>query len=93
LGIRDDDSFLDRIENCLEKTFFLREPQKIILHFLWPDFAEAADQFVNKTGFHCSIVMSSGVETSLNISELSDGQTTVRDSSTSLGMTNQETAG
>jgi len=41
--IGNDDSFLDGIENRFEKTFLLREAQKIILHFLRPDLAEAAD--------------------------------------------------
>ena len=54
LRIGNDDPFLDRIENCFEKTFLLRQTQKIILHFLRPDFAEATDQFFNKPGFHRS---------------------------------------
>ena len=52
LGIGDDDSFLDGIENGLEKSFFLRETKEIILHLLRPDPAETADQFFQETWFH-----------------------------------------
>ena len=51
-----DDPFLDGVENRLEKTFFLREAEQIILHLLRPDAAEAADEFFQETGFHRSIV-------------------------------------
>ena len=50
--IGDDDSFLDRVENGLEKTFFLGEAQKIILHFTRIDLPEATDQFFNESRFH-----------------------------------------
>src|SRR3982074_1743289 len=43
LRIGDDDSFLDRVEKGFEKTFLLRQTQKIILHFLRPDLAETAN--------------------------------------------------
>ena len=52
VGIGDDDSFLDGIEDRLEKTFLLREAKQIILHLLRADAAEAADQFFEKAGFH-----------------------------------------
>jgi len=42
-GFGKPDPFLDGIENRFEKTFLLREAQKIILHFLRPDLAEATD--------------------------------------------------
>ena len=48
IRIGDDDSFLDGIENRLEKTFLLRQAQKIILHVLRPDFAEATDELLDK---------------------------------------------
>ncbi len=51
-----DDPFLDRVENRLEKAFFLREAEQIILHVLRPDPAEAADQLLEKTGFHGAIL-------------------------------------
>src|SRR5438067_1294913 len=41
--IGNDDSLLDRIENGFEKTFLLCETQKIILHFLGTNLAEAPD--------------------------------------------------
>src|ERR1700736_119081 len=43
LRIGDDDSFLDRVDDGFEKTFLLRQAQKIILHFLRPDLTETAD--------------------------------------------------
>ena len=51
-GIGDDDSFLDGIENRLEKTLLLREAKEIILHLLRPDPAETADQFFEEAWFH-----------------------------------------
>ena len=53
-GIGDDDSFLDGVENGLEKTFLLREAKEIILHLLRTDPPEPADQFFEKTGFHAA---------------------------------------
>src|SRR5207244_11929589 len=50
--VSDDDPFLNRIENCLEKTFLMSKTQKIILHVLRPDLAEATNQFFNEPGFH-----------------------------------------
>jgi hypothetical protein len=43
LRIRYDDSFLDRVENRFEKTFFLGQAQKIILHLLGADAPEPLD--------------------------------------------------
>src|SRR5207244_12275552 len=50
--VSDDDPFLNRIENCLEKTFLLSKTQKIILHVLRPDLTEATNQFFNEACFH-----------------------------------------
>ena len=47
-----DDPFLDGVEDGLEETFLLREPQEIILHLLRPDAAESLDQFLKEPGFH-----------------------------------------
>src|SRR6478736_730894 len=41
--IGDDDSFLNGVEDRLEKTFLLREAEEIVLHLLWPNPAEAAN--------------------------------------------------
>ncbi len=40
------------LKDGFEKTFLLRQPQKIILHLLRPDVAESLNQFVKETGFH-----------------------------------------
>ena len=54
--IGDDDAFLNGVENGFEKSFFLRQPDQVILHFLGPDTAEASDQFFQKTRFHFAIL-------------------------------------
>src|SRR3981081_3399236 len=54
LRIGDDDSFLDRVENGFEKTFLLRQAQKIILHIFRPNLAEATDQLLDKACFHAA---------------------------------------
>src|SRR5437867_3147502 len=41
--IGNDDSFLNGVEDGLEKTFLLRQSQEIILHLFRPDPAEALD--------------------------------------------------
>jgi len=52
LRVRDDDAFLDRIEDRLDEPFLLREPQQIMLHVFRPNLAEATDQLVEKAGLH-----------------------------------------
>ena len=46
-----DDSFLDRIENRLEKTFLLGQLQKIILNVLRPDLPRRPISFSTKPAF------------------------------------------
>src|SRR5438270_2926964 len=50
--VSDDDALLNGIEYCLQKTFLLRQTQKIVLHLFRPDTSEPLDKFFNKTGFH-----------------------------------------
>src|SRR4029077_7784706 len=55
IRIGDNDSFLNRIENRFEKSFLLRQAEKIILHLLGSDFAEPPNQFLNEAGFHVQV--------------------------------------
>src|SRR5438552_6785775 len=50
--IGNDDSFLNGVEDGLEKTFLLRQSQEIILHLFRPNPAESLDYFFKKTRFH-----------------------------------------
>jgi hypothetical protein len=43
---------MDRIENGFQKTFFLGQPQEVILNFFRPDAPESLDQLLKKTGLH-----------------------------------------
>src|SRR5438067_1319050 len=54
-GIGDNDSFLDRIEDGFEKSFFLRQSQQIILNIFRLNLAEPTDQFFEKAGFHIAV--------------------------------------
>ena len=57
IGIGDDDSFLDGVEDRLEKTFLLREAEEIVLDLLRVDAPQASDQFFEKTGFHLCVIV------------------------------------
>ena len=52
IRVRDDDPFLDRVEDGLDEPFFLGELEQVILNVLRPDPAEAFDQLIEKTGLH-----------------------------------------
>ena len=50
--IGDDDAFMNRVEDRLEKALLIREPQQIALHILRPHAPDAFDEFVEKAGVH-----------------------------------------
>ncbi len=62
--VGDDDAFVDRVEDRLEKTLLVREPQQVALHFLRAHPPDAFDEFVEKAGVHAGSIRSVGGEVS-----------------------------
>ena len=55
MGTSDDDSFLQHVEDILQKTFLLNDFQNIAAHFFRVDFIKSLDQFVDEAGFHARL--------------------------------------
>ena len=51
-GVGHNNAFLNRVEDRLDQSLFLREPEQIILNFLRPYAPETFDEFIEEPGFH-----------------------------------------
>ena len=56
VDVGDENPFLQRIEDLLEKSFLLHKPNQRILDLLRFQLANARDEFVEKTWFHNTTV-------------------------------------
>jgi hypothetical protein len=52
IEIRDDHAFVNGVENRLEESLFVGEPEQVVLNFLGAHAPETFDEFIEEAGIH-----------------------------------------